>query len=188
MAITTAHPDNSIIDAILKQDRTVIEGIYKRLSGKIRYYVSQNGGDADDAADIFQECIIDLYNQARAGKIILTCPFDAFFILICKRKWLNVLKSAARTNRVTIEPPALSEIGEDTFRQAEIVAEQARKESIYRQQLARLSDRCREIIQASLQGKHQEQVAAALGVSYNYLRKKKSECIDQLVRQIREAQ
>lgn len=165
----------------------VIEDIYKRLSGKVRYYVTQNGGDEEEAADIFQEAIIDLFHQAKAGKIILSCPFDAFFLLVCKRKWLNVLKSANRNNRVTIAADGLSYIGDDSFGQAEQVAEQARKEQIYREQLELLSERCREVIRATLTGKHQEQVAAELGVSYNYLRKKKSECVDQLIRQIRAA-
>jgi RNA polymerase sigma factor (sigma-70 family) len=184
----TPHPDNSIIESLIRQDGAVIEDIYRRLSGKVRYYVTQNGGDADDAADVFQESLIDLFHQAKSGKIILSCPFDAFFLLVCKRKWLNVLKSAARSSRVTIATDDLSYVGEDTFRQAEQVAEQARKEQLYRQQLALLSERCREVIQATLTGTHQEQVAQSLGVSYAYLRKKKSECVDQLIRQIRAAQ
>ena len=166
----------------------MLEGIYKRLSRKVEAYVTGNGGNTEEAADLFQDTIIDLFHQAKAGKLILTCPFDAFFLMVAKRKWLNILKSSGKSSsRVTISTDDVS-IGEDSFRQAELIAEQSRKDRIYREQLALMSQRCQEIIKATLTRRHQEEVAADLGVSYNYLRKKKSECLDQLIQQVRAVQ
>jgi len=52
----------------------------------------------------------------------------------------------------------------------------------------KLGERCREIIKKCLGNKPQEEVATELGVSYAYLRKKKSECTAELIRLIQSKQ
>ena len=70
--------------------------IYTKYAAKVKHYIMANSGDADDAADIFQEALIDIYNQAKNKQLELTCPFEPFLLLICKRKWLNILKKRGR--------------------------------------------------------------------------------------------
>lgn len=180
----TPHIDNHILQGLLAHDSATINGIYSRLSGKIKAYVVNNNGSEEEAGDIFQETIIDIFKQAQAGKLVLTCPFDSFFILVAKRKWLNMLKKTYK-KQVTNSEDLLLHKADETYELAETVALQAAKEQLYKTQLLQLSDRCQEIIKATLQAKPQEEVATALGVTYNYLRKKKSECLDQLVNNIR---
>ena len=52
----------------------------------------------------------------------------------------------------------------------------------------KLGERCRQIIQKCLGNKPQDEVAAELGVSYAYLRKKKSECTAELIKLIQSKQ
>ncbi|TDW97432.1 RNA polymerase sigma factor [Dinghuibacter silviterrae] len=177
------HPDQQYVDALLHNDRNLIEDIYRRFSATVRNYVLKNGGDTGDAADIFQESLIDIYNQARHRQLQLTCPFEPFLLLVCKRKWLNELKKRGHSP-VTKPAEDVSDFGEDTFAAAERVASEEDRHRAFREAFDRLGERCREILRSVLTGERQEKIAEALGVSYGYLRKKKTECMATLLSHI----
>src|ERR1700730_14284093 len=112
------HADQRFVTGLLQNTTEVIKEIYNRFAGKVKGYIIQNNGSEDDAADMFQEALIDIYQQARYKDLRLTCPFEPFLLLLCKRKWLNELKKKTRY-RVTKEPEELSDIGEDVLALAE---------------------------------------------------------------------
>ena len=95
MTATVIHTDQRYITALLQNNTVLVKEIYDLFSGKVKSYIIQNSGSEDDAADIFQEALVDIYQQARYKNLQLTCPFEAFLLLICKRKWLNELKKKA---------------------------------------------------------------------------------------------
>jgi RNA polymerase sigma factor (sigma-70 family) len=181
------HTDQRFVSGLLQNDTAIVREIYDRFANKVKSYIVQNNGSEDDAADIFQEALIDIYQQARYKDLELTCPFEPFLLLICKRKWLNELKKRDR-QRVTKEPDELSDIGEDALVQAELVQAQADKAKLFMTMFERLGDRCREIIYKCLGNKPQEEVATELGVTYAYLRKKKSECMAELIKLVQSKQ
>lgn len=156
--------------------------IYTKYAGKIRHYILANNGTEDDAADIFQEALIDIYNQAQHKQLQLTCPFEPFLLLICKRKWLNLLKKRGR-EPVTKDAADVS-IGEDVFALAEQMKQSDQRMQVFLQCFEKLGDACKSIIQKCLGGEDQELIAAQLQVSYGYLRKKKSECMAALTKMI----
>ncbi|NSL90072.1 RNA polymerase sigma factor [Chitinophaga solisilvae] len=176
----TIHPDQRYLEGLLCNDTRLVQEIYERYAGKIRYYIMQNRGSEDDAADIFQESLMDLYNQAKHKQLRLTCPFEPFFLLICKRKWLNELKKRER-QPVTKPADDLSDVGEDVFAAAEAVIREEEQAAVFLAQFGRLGEKCREILRQCLSGEAQEKIAAAMGVTYGYLRKKKSECMATLL-------
>ncbi len=62
----------------------------------------------EEAGDIFQESIIDVYKLAQNKDFTLTCPLEAFLLLICKRKWINQAEKNKRhgvTNPVDEDIP-----------------------------------------------------------------------------------
>lgn len=85
---------------------------------------------------------------------------------------------------VTKNEDDLLHIGEDTFEQAETLALQKEQANLFLKAFQQLGDRCKEIIRWSMKGEAQEKVAETLGVTYGYLRKKKSECMASLVKLI----
>jgi DNA-directed RNA polymerase specialized sigma24 family protein len=100
--------------------------------------------------------------------------------LICKRKWLNEIKKRS-SRQVTKGTDDLSDIGEDVFAAAEQVVREEAQATLYLQQFERLGEKCQEILRRSLTGEAQEKIATALGVTYGYLRKKKSACMATLL-------
>ena len=174
------HTDQRYVQALLDNDTLVVREIYEKYADKIRYYIVANSGSEDDAADIFQEALIDVYNQAKYKALQLTCPFEPYLLLICKRKWLNELKKRGR-QPVTKEVDDVS-IGEDVFALAEQLKQSNEKMQVFLQCFEKLGAGCQEIIRKCLSGEDQEKIAEQLKVTYGYLRKKKSECMASLVK------
>ncbi|WP_276483149.1 RNA polymerase sigma factor [Paraflavitalea pollutisoli] len=178
------HKDHRYLQALLDNDQRVVSEIYDQYAGTIRRYILANSGTEDDAADIFQESLIDIYNQAKYKALQLTCPFEPFLVLVCKRKWLNELKKRGR-QPVTKEIDDVS-IGEDVFALAEQVKGQQHKMEVFLQCFEKLGDTCKEIIRKCMEGGDQEKIAAQLKVTYGYLRKKKSECMASLTQMVQQ--
>lgn len=178
------HDDQRFIAGLLQNDSLLVKEIYERFAGKVKSYVLQNSGSEDDASDIFQESLVDIYQQALHKGLELTCPFEAFLLLVCKRKWLNELKKRGRQG-VTKERSDVYNLSEDAFSLAEQMRLHEEKASLFMVMFRQLGKRCQEIIERCLGNASQEEVAAALGVSYAYLRKKKSECMAELVKLIK---
>lgn len=179
---TVIHTDQRFITALLDNDVVIVREIYAKYAAKVKYYIMANSGDADDAADIFQEALIDIYNQAKNKQLQLTCPFEPFLLLICKRKWLNLLKKRGR-EPVTNDPDDVS-IGEDVFALAEQMQQSDRRLQVFLQCFEKMGDGCKEIIRKCLGGEELALIAEQLKVTYGYLRKKKSECMATLTKMI----
>jgi RNA polymerase sigma factor (sigma-70 family) len=176
------HTDQRYIQGLLHNDRAIVREIYCKYASKVRNYILANNGSEDDAADIFQEVLIDIYQQAKLKQLQLTCPFEPFLLLICKRKWLNALKKSDR-QPVTKEPDDVS-IGEDVFALAEQMKRNDQKMQVFLKCFQELGAACQEILRKCLSGEDQEKIAEQLKVSYGYLRKKKSECMASLTKKI----
>lgn len=181
---TVIHTDQRYIQALLENDTLAVREIYSKYAGKVRAYILANSGSEDDAADIFQESLIDIYNQAKNKGLQLTCPFEPFLIIVCKRKWLNELKKRGR-QPVTKEVDDVS-IGEDVFAMAEQLKQNNEKMQLFLQCFEKMGATCKEIIKRCMGGEDQEKIAEQLKVTYGYLRKKKSECMASLTQMIRQ--
>ena len=174
------HPDQRYLIGLLHNDNQIVEEIYRKFTPSIKNYILQNQGSEADAADIFQESLVDLYNQAKYKGLQLTCPFEPFFLLVCKRKWLNEIKKRGR-QPVTKSTDDVSDFGEDVFAAAEQAVREEDKARVFLQQFSRLGEKCRELLRLTLTGDRQEKIAEAMGITYGYLRKKKAECMATLL-------
>ncbi|MBP4138709.1 RNA polymerase sigma factor [Flavobacterium geliluteum] len=182
----TIHPDQMYIDGLASNNSAVIQSIYKKFVPKVVAYIKNNSGDEDQAQDIVQEIMILLFNQAKANALQLTCPFDAYFFLLCKRKWLNELKKTANKG-VTINED-LASINESTQEMVVQTETFDEKQQLFDTMFQKLGDKCKELLQWSFTLKTMEEVAEKLQVTYGYVRKKKSLCVGQLTQWIQEAQ
>ena len=184
MANSTLHADQLYLEGLANNDSVIIQSIYKKFVPKVVSYIRNNSGDEDQAQDVIQEVMILLFNQAKANKLQLTCPFDAYFFLLCKRKWLNELKKTANKG-VTIDDDVTStnEPTEELLAQTEVFEE---KQQLFDLMFQKLGDKCQEVLKLSFTLKSMEEVAEKLQVTYGYARKKKSLCTGQLTQWIQE--
>ncbi|APY01420.1 RNA polymerase sigma factor [Lacinutrix venerupis] len=179
------HEDQKYIDGLLNNNSFIIEAIYQKFVPKVVNYIKQNSGDAEQAKDIIQETIVTIYNQAKEKDLKLTCPFDAYFFLLCKRKWLNELKKK-KNKEVTINEELLfkddgaQELAYETLLFGE-------KQDLFNEMFNKLGKACKDLIKATFKINSMEEVAKNLNISYAYARKKKSLCIGQLTKLVQES-
>lgn len=179
------HEDQKYIDGLLKNNSFIIQAIYDKFVPKVINYIKQNSGDADKAQDVVQDTLITIYNQASEKKLQLTCPFDAYFFLLCKRKWLNELKKSSN-KEVTINEEVLSK-DDDAQELAFETSVFGEKQALFTEMFQKLGDACKDLLKATFKIKSMEEVATSLGVTYAYARKKKSLCIGKLTKLVQES-
>lgn len=179
------HSDQFYIDGLLNNNSEVIQSIYKKFAPKVKNYIRTNSGDDDNAADVIQEVLAAIYHQAKTKGLQLTCPFDAYFFLLCKRRWLNELKKTSNKG-VTIKEDTLSisESVHELAMQSETFDE---KQSLFDEMFQKLGEKCQELLKLSFVLKTMEEVAQRLDVTYGYVRKKKSLCTGQLTEMIQQS-
>ena len=185
MSVKKVHEDQKYIDGLVNNNSFIIQAIYDKFVPKVINYVKQNSGDEEYAQDVVQDTIVIIYNQATQKNLQLTCPFDAYFFLLCKRKWLNTLKKL-NNKEVTINEEVLSK-DDDA---AQFVFETSifeTKLNLFNQMFDQLGKACKDLLNATFKIKSMEEVAASLNVSYAYARKKKSLYIGQLTKMVQES-
>ncbi|MEC3905866.1 sigma-70 family RNA polymerase sigma factor [Tamlana sp. 2201CG12-4] len=185
MSEKKTHEDQKYIDGLLKNNAFIIQSIYDKFAPKVINYIKQNSGDIGKAQDVIQDTLITIYNQASQKNLKLTCPFDAYFFLLCKRKWLNELKKNSK-KEVTINQEILSK-GDEA---QELVFETSvfdEKQALFTEMFGKLGAACKDLLTATFKIKSMEEVAKKLGVTYAYARKKKSLCIGKLTKLVQES-
>ena len=179
----THHPDTRFIQALLRNEHHGIAEIYSRFADRIERFVCANNGSSDDARDIFQEALLSISRQARRPGFVLSCPFEAYLYLVCRGKWLNELRRRKRA-AVTLEEAGGFTVTEDAGALADSTLLEEARNRLFRRFFEQLAAGCRRILQLSWSGISMEEVGAQLGLSYNFVRKRKSECIAQLMSRI----
>lgn len=177
------HDDQKYIDALIDNDQILIGEIYKKFVPKVIGFVRKNSGDESAARDLVQEVLIILYDQAKTKDLKLTCPFDAYFFLICKRKWYNILKKR-KYNEVTIEEDRLS-ISDDADEQVVASQKFEKKRDLFLSQLSEMGETCQKLIKLSMTKMSMKEIAEKLDITYGYARKKKSVCMSKLTAMIK---
>lgn len=185
MGHTEVHIDQKYVQALLKNDNKLIAEIYSKFAPKVVGYIQKNSGDESTARDIIQEALITIYDQAKTKGLQLTCPFDAYFFLICKRKWLNFIKKNKPAG-VTINEEITS-IGAQAQQQADETALYDDRASLFNAMLEKMGDACRKLLKLSFSITSMEEVARKMEVSYAYARKKKSLCVGKLTKMVQES-
>ncbi|WP_298140059.1 sigma-70 family RNA polymerase sigma factor [Flavobacterium sp.] len=185
MSDKNLHPDQIYIDGLAQNNSTIIQSIYKKFVPKVKNYIRTNSGDDDQAQDVIQEVLITIYNQAKTNGLQLTCPFDAYFFLLCKRRWLNELKKSSNKEVTLIDDNVSTDepVQEMAFQTETFDA----KQSLFDEMFQKLGEKCQEVLKLSFITKTMEEVAEKLNVTYGYVRKKKSLCTGQLTEMIQQS-
>jgi RNA polymerase sigma factor (sigma-70 family) len=173
------HADQKFITALINHDQRLIAEIYSRFAPGIKAFLISRGCNEDDAGDLFQEALINIYKTANDKQFILTCPFEAFLLLVCKRKFFNHTKKVGLNMVTNSDDDVYTHIADDANTAAAIHANQIDKEQLVMTLLDDMGN-CKEVILKSLQKKPQEEIATELGMTYAYYRKRKSNCMSEL--------
>jgi tetratricopeptide (TPR) repeat protein len=98
--------DDEYIDGLLDSSPAIVDVIYKRYSRKVKHMVIGWGGNIKEAANVFEETILAIYNYARHHKLFLTNRFEPFFLYACQLKWKQELMQKTPGKGVAFHPEA----------------------------------------------------------------------------------
>jgi len=152
--------DYTLLEGLKNQDKRCIERIYRENYNMIQSLVINNNGDIDDAADIFQEAMIVLYEKSLLDNFKLSCRLKTFIYSICRRLWLKKLqKNHGRHIKV--------ELLEDTIPVEEVVEDHEKKQENFKlmeKAMAKIGEPCRSLLNAYyIEKKPMQQIASDFG-------------------------
>jgi len=146
--------DNKYIKGLLAHDSKVLEAIYANFSGRIQYHIQQKGGTRDDAKDIFHDALMVIYQKAQSPDFQLTSQFYTYLYSICHFMWDRKSKKKAN-NTVTISEDDRFILGENVISDIE----QREKQRVFRENLAKLGDVCRQTLRLFFEKKSMTEIA-----------------------------
>lgn len=142
--------------------------------------VYQKGGSADDAQDIFQDGLIIMLEKLDNREFVLSCKFKTFLYSVCEHLWKSVLdKRQSAANYLNRH----SETDENNDFEDQI--DNQLYEKIFREAFETLDPISKKILTLYWQEMPPQEIAAKLGYTYGYVRKKKSEAQSELTGKVK---
>jgi RNA polymerase sigma factor (sigma-70 family) len=158
--VSTLEQEKILLEGLANEDKTSIEQIYREHYPMIQSLVLNNTGTVDDAADVFQEAMIVLFEKSKTGNLELHCQLKTFIYSICKRLWLKRLQ---HQQRFTAQNDHLEEtipVEEDI----EIHEKRQNDFSIMETAMNKIGEPCKSLLEAYyLKKKHMQEIASDFG-------------------------
>jgi RNA polymerase sigma factor (sigma-70 family) len=158
--VSTLEQDKLLLEGIAAEDKISIEQLYKQHYNMVQSMVVANGGSKDDAADLFQETIIVLYEKVKKGDFELSCLLKTFIYSVSRRLWLKKLQ---QLQRYTSQPDGLEEIVpvEDEIEQHMKLQNDF---TIMETAMSKIGEPCKSLLDAYyMQKKHMNTIATEFG-------------------------
>lgn len=181
------HPDQNYIDALLHNNPAVQQELYDRFFGKIKKMVLDNNGTPQDATDVMQDALLAIYYRAKKSPLLITNSFEALLYVVCRNKWLKEL-GKRKVAQETIDEQNNTTHEEDSISLLEEYLLHRERENLILEKLNNMKEGCRKLLQLCWSGKSMHEVAAILGTTYAYARKKKCGCMSRLITLVQQSE
>jgi RNA polymerase sigma factor (sigma-70 family) len=172
--------DSEIIECLRKRQNHVVKYLSDRYLPMIRMMVFQNGGNADDANDIFQDALIIMLEKIDSNDLTLTCKFKTYLYCICENLWKRVLgKRQVAANYISSknDDEAEKDISEEMDHQLH--------EQIFKDAFESMDVTSKAILNYYWQDMPPQEIADKLGLTYGYVRKRKCEAQTELTEKVK---
>ncbi len=105
--------EKTLLEGLAKEDKASIEQIYRDNYTMVQSLILNNNGTTDDAADIFQEAMIVLFEKSKMADFELSCQLKTYLYSICRRLWLKKLQQMQRFGRQAEEMEEIIPVEDD---------------------------------------------------------------------------
>ena len=173
----TELPWEDILEGLRRQDKGVIQGIYKRVFPKVLHYIQKNGGNRQSAEDVFQETLIALYRNIQKTDFEISTSVTQYVFAVSKYIWIKSFKKS---------PQGRGTFSLDEARIYEEIVEhinfESERQALMREKLELLSDDCIKVLTYFFEGFSMKEIAAKMGYgTTEYARKRKYKCKEKLI-------
>jgi len=139
-----------------------------------------NSGTKEDAEDIFHDSLLLIIMKLDRSDLELSCDFSTYFISVCRNKWMQVLYKRKMLSRISFEDNI--ELFEDSYDRLDQEELENRKYKIFINALHDLDSRSQAVMEASFNGKTNEEIADEQGfINVQAVADKKKNCKKRLI-------
>jgi len=163
--------DTDYLKGIAENDYTVLQQIYKESLPEVAKYVKRNSGSFEDAKDIFQEAILIVFRKVRENTLKLTTTLHNYLFSICRNLWLRKLK---RKGNKEVGLDQLAEFAIEEDLDADFI--KSRKWKLFNSKFKMLAEECRKVLKMLFDGFSGKEIAARMGYTADYAKRKKYKC------------
>lgn len=154
--------DAELLQGIAAGARVATAQVYRQHYPTVMHWLQSAGGDEADAADVFQEAMVVLFEKARSEDFRLTCKIGTYLFAICKHLWYKKLEQRKRMPGAGITNPE----DHDAAYEDDIKVHEEREEHYAQLDVAldALGEPCRSLLRAYYhQDKSMQQIAQDFG-------------------------
>ncbi|MBC7937346.1 MAG: sigma-70 family RNA polymerase sigma factor [Rhizobacter sp.] len=158
--VNTIEEEKKLLEGLANEDKSSIERIYREHYNMVQTLVVNNNGSTDDAADIFQESMIVLFEKVKNGGFELHCQLKTFIYAVSRRLWLKKLNQQSRFSVGSYNIEEVVSVDEDMD-----VHENRQKEfNLMEMAMNKIGEPCKSLLEAYyLQKKQMQAIAADFG-------------------------
>ena len=158
--MSTIENDRLLLEGIAAEDKSAVEGLYRQHYNMVQSMVLANAGSKDDAADLFQETVIVLFEKVRTGRFELQCLLKTFIYSVAWRLWLKKLQQEQRYNGQTENLEEIAAVEEEI----ELHLKKQQDFTIMESAMNKIGEPCKSLLSAFyLQKKHMTVIAQEFG-------------------------
>ena len=170
--------DEALLKGIRAEEDESFNVLYQRYFPMIQHLILKNNGQLEDAKDIFQEAVIQLFINARSRGFQLTSKLGTYLYSIARNKWMESLRKNANTELVEIQDTESDFV--DINETDEIPAEEKRIQKM-EELLLKLTEECRKVLRLYYFSRLSlDDISKAMNYTYEFAKKKKSRCLKKL--------
>ena len=169
------YTDLEIIQGLKSGESYAVKYLAKDYLPVIRYYISKNNGNEEDAKDIFQDALYIVIEKIHNNDFVLQGTLSTYLFAICKNLWLMTLDRQKAAKNYELR--RLADHIDNDFTES---GDRIFYENIFRQCFEAMDQVSQKILKMYWMEISPSEIADKLGYSYGYVRKKKSECMKEL--------
>jgi RNA polymerase sigma factor (sigma-70 family) len=174
--------EEEYIQALLYHDEKKLDKVYQEFTPKIRKYIQQRGGTAEDARDVFQDALMVIYKKAQSKDFNLTSQFSTYLFGICYFIW-DRKKKKKTNNTVTI----LEDNGYTVDGDIESNIIERERHHIFKEQFLKLGTSCQKVLTLFFSKKNMVEIAEILQLKNEHTaRNRKYRCQKELEKLIKQ--
>ncbi len=155
--MNTLEEEKILLQGLANEDKTSIERIYRDHYNMIQSLVVNNNGSTDDAADIFQETMIVLFEKVKSGNFELHCQLKTFLYAVGRRLWLKKLNQQQRFSTTSDYLEETISVDDDM----EVHENRQQEFNLMEAAMNKIGEPCKSLLEAYYIHKKQMQVIAA---------------------------
>ncbi len=142
-------------------ERTATEQIYKQHYPVVTKWIMHNGGSEADAADVYQEAIVVLYEKSQDEAFRLSCKIGTYLFAISKHLWYK------KANKRQQDPVSLPDDDRQEWAYEDDVNAHRERENYYAQlnaALEQIGEPCKSLLKAFYhEDKSMQEIASGFG-------------------------